>query len=208
MSRSIFIILAFLIASFQGFAAVNSEEPSTDFSRTGRDQSILFSRDNAEKYLLSIPLSSLEGIWEYPANETTLIILRSKTEKGIYDIFLLDSVDCRFSPGMKVGEACASPDPKQFKIELCTRLKKGLLTSPLPCAGKLSKNSDILYISTPRIKVSFSPSIFLPTLWKAIRMGGIRVKSEDPASKIPDGLVKSFPTFDGNPPSRSNPRYL
>ncbi len=203
--RHIAISGALIICGCISTFADSMQEP--DFVKAMRPIEAIQSRENAEKYLATLPLSPIEGIWEYPADETSLIILKSRHDKGHYDIYLLESVDCSLHPGMNVGQIEESADKTQFSIKLKTKLNKGLLTSPLPCSGKLSGNSDILYIKSPKIKVSFTPSLFLPTLMKVLRLG-FRVRTESPADKVPDGIIKTFPTFDGNSPASSSPRYL
>lgn len=180
----------------------------SDFCKDGRDISIFLAPgDSSQPYLASVATDPIEGIWEYPADETSLIILRNPTAKGVYDIYLYESVDCRFSRGMRVGTATATADPKQFSLSLCSRLRKNILTSPLPCAGKLSADADILYIQAPKVKLSITPSILLPTLWNTLRLS-TRIRVENPADKLPSGLRKVFPTFDGNPRPQSAIRYL
>ncbi|MDE6247643.1 MAG: hypothetical protein K2M41_07365 [Muribaculaceae bacterium] len=179
----------------------------SDYASDGHDLAIFDSLSAADKFLTSIAVDPLEGIWEYPADETSLLILKSRFQKGVYDIYLYESVDCRFSRGMKVGSATASADPSQFSLSLHSKLRKDILTAPIPCAGKLSAEGDILYISAPKIKISVTPSLFLPTLWNTLRLS-TRIRTEDPASKLPSGLRKVLPAFDGNPPCSSAVRYL
>ena len=155
----------------------------SDYASDGHDLALFDSLSAADNFLTSIAVDPLEGIWEYPAD------------------------DCRFSRGMKVGSATASADPSQFSLSLHSKLRKDILTAPIPCAGKLSAEGDILYISAPKIKISVTPSLFLPTLWNTLRLS-TRIRTEDPASKLPSGLRKVLPAFDGNPPCSSAVRYL
>lgn len=200
------ILSAFIMVLSSAFTSAK-ESGESDFARSMRPAEAVMSRENAKKYLRSLPLSPLEGIWEYPADDVTLLILRSRHDKGKYEIYLLESVDCRLSPGMLVGEAVATADKSQFSMTLRTRLKRGMLCSPAPCAGKLSSDAEVLYIKAPKVKISLTPSIFLPTLWHTLRLG-VRIRTENPSDKLPDGWRKTFPTFDGNEPSASTPRYL
>ena len=208
-----FLVIASACPSISSATEPAAPSPENDFAKMSdfakplRPTEAITGRREAENYLKSLPLDPLEGIWEYPADETSLLILKSRHEKGKYEIFLLESVDCRFVPGMIVGTATATPDATQFSLSLNTRLKKGQPCNPMKCAAKLSSNNEVLVIKAPKVKFTLTPSIILPTLWNTLRLG-MRIKAENPAEKLPDGWIKSYPTFDGNPRSKTIIRYL
>lgn len=154
-----------------------------------------------------LPLNSLEGVWEYPADEISVLILRDKWKKGTYNVYVLDAVDCRLTPGMKIGQATESADPRQFKLSLCSKIKRGFPGSAVNCLAKIDKEGTALIISAPSIKLSFSPSLMLPSLWNRLRLS-LRLRVKNPVENLPEGWRKLYPSYDGNGSSPSNPRYL
>lgn len=161
----------------------------------------------AQNLCSNIPLSPLEGIWEYPADEVTLMILRNKWEKGHYDVYVVEAVDCRLDAGMRIGYAVDSADPNQFKLALCSKIKGGLPGGFINCLAKLDKNGESLRIQAPKMKLTLNPSLVLPVLWNKLRIG-VRMKTNDPMENFPEGWIRVYPSYDGNGSSLSQPRYL
>lgn len=136
--------------------------------------------------------AAIEGIWEYPADEVSLIVLADPLRKGTFGIYIVEAVDCRLTPGMQVGLITRTADPQRFRLSLCSRLKKGLAADPRDCAAKLSADGAYLTIDSPKIRIALSPSIIFPRLWNMLRMG-MRIKTTDPADRLPDGWHKIHP---------------
>lgn len=202
-------IFSFLFFGFSPgiFQAVASNFTPGNLSDSGYELSTPLDVCSAAELCANLPISSIEGIWEYPADEITLLILQDLWKKGIYNVYIIDAVDCRLEPGIKIGEATESPDPTQFRLSLCSSIKRGLPGMPKDCLAKLNKNGESLLISAPKIKVVLSPSIMLPRLWNAIRLS-LRMKVENPIERLPEGWRKIYPSYDGNGSSSSKPRYL
>lgn len=165
-------------------------------------------RIEAEKLCDNLPLSDIEGIWEFPSEETSMLIKRSDDRlKGVFDIILIESTDCRLFSGMKLGEIMASADPYKFKLHLSSKIKKGVLKAPMDCLATLSKTGKSITIEEPGIKISFSPSIIFPSLWNFFRLGA-RMRFNNPASKIPQGWIKTYPSPDSSPNYPYSPIYF
>lgn len=154
-----------------------------------------------------LPMASIEGIWEYPDDEISLLILKDKWRKGKFNVYVIDAVDCRLEPGMKIGEATESADPQQFRLALCSKVKKGLPGMAKDCLAKLNRDGESLYISYPKVKIIITPSILLPRLWNSLKLTP-RVNVNNPVEKLPEGWRKIYPSYDGNGSSSSRPRYL
>lgn len=162
-------------------------------------------RAEAEEYCLTHSLGTIEGIWEYPGDGVTVLIYRDKKapQSAPYDLIVVDSDASLLSPGEKLGEAIPTPDPKQFQLNIFSSKKKGILTDPRKCAAKLIDSDNALEISTRKVKFSFHALSFIPRFWRVVS-----VKVDDPAAALPVGMIKVFPSYDGNGSSRQKPRIL
>lgn len=178
-----------------------------DFDESGYRKGSCANICSAMDLCAELPLSSLEGIWEYPADEVKVLILRDKLKKGHYNVYVVEAVDCRFFPGMRVGYAIDSADPKKFKLALCSKIKKGVPGGYVNCLATLNESAETLNIEAPKVSVKLAPSISFPALWNKLRLG-LRFNSSNPLEKLPEGWVKVYPSYDGNGSSSSGPRYL
>lgn len=147
-------------------------------------------------------LRPIEGLWTYPDDDVTVLIMRSEFSKGVYDIFVVESADCSLSPGMKLGELKASADPDKFTISLFTIVKKGTLSKPSQATATFSENKESLTFKKSSVQFKFNPNRLLPYFW---RMISVNVKTREPA---PEGMIKVYPSYDGNMSSKRQPRYL
>lgn len=170
-------------------------------------QGYFANRGVVEEYLNVQPLSPVEGIWEYPADEVALLVIANPDKKGNYGIFYVEGIDCRLMPGMKLGWLEETPSSSKFKITLCSHLNKGLPGTYQEGLATLSDREDALLIEMPKIKISFNPSIVLPVLWNKLRLN-LRIKSSNPLDKLPEGWIKTYPSYDSNGSYRNRLRYL
>lgn len=205
------IILALGADSIELLAAGNQIEENIpekcDFDDSGYPKGGCANIIAAQNLCSNIPLSPLEGIWEYPADEVTLMILRNMWEKGRYDVYVVEAVDCRLDAGMRIGYAVDSADPNQFKLALCSKMKSGIPGGFINCLAKLDRNGESLRIQAPKVKLTLNPSVVLPVLWNKLRIG-VRLKTSDPMENFPEGWIRVYPSYDGNGSSLSHPRYL
>lgn len=148
-------------------------------------------------------LRPIEGLWTYPEDDVTVMIYRNGEKKGIYDIYVVEAADCSLEPGMKLGELHDTADPDKYKISLFTVVKKGILSMPCEAIATYSESKESLTVKkTGRVSLRINPTRLLPSFW---RLASISVKSKDPA---PEGMIKVYPSYDGNGSSRRTPRYL
>ena len=146
-------------------------------------------------------LRPIEGIWSYPEDDVTVMVYRSG-EKGRYDIYVVEAADCSLSPAMKIGELHESPEPEKFSLKLFTRSRKGVLSIPCSATARFSENKGALIVTKPSLKLKFNPTRLLPYFWRIVSV------SVKPGESVPEGMIKVYPSFDGNNSSRREPRYL
>ena len=116
---------------------------------------------------------------------------------------MVESSDCSLSPGMRIGSLTSSADPDKYSIRLFTRQKNGILSLPLDAVATFSESKEALIVKKDsRIRIRFNPTRLLPSFWRLV---SISFKSKDSA---PEGLIKIYPSYDGNQSSRRAPRYL
>ncbi|MDE6272000.1 MAG: hypothetical protein K2M31_03230 [Muribaculaceae bacterium] len=164
-------------------------------------------RDKAEKFMTEIPLRGPEGLWEFEPDEVTLMILSDENLPGVFNIYVVDAVDCRLAPGMMIGCLESTVDKKSYRISLSTRWKNNeIYDECLPLEGtvRLDSKSETLLIEGKSGKISISPSIALPNLLSLLRVR-VRINVNDPTSRLPSGLRRLYPASNDLPDS---PRYL
>lgn len=147
-------------------------------------------------------LRPVEGLWLFPEDEVTVMIYRDADNDSHYNIYVVESVDCSLSPKDKLGVLQISPDPNKFKLSLFTRVKKGILTLPCGASAVLSTNNESITVTKPTMKVSIYPGRLLTGFWGIVRLS---MKS---GANVPEGLIKVYPSYDGNGSSKRQPRYL
>lgn len=148
-------------------------------------------------------LRPVEGLWTYPDDDVTVLIYRSEDSKGVYDIFVVESADCSLRPGMRLGELRTSADPDKFTIKLFTAVRNGVLTMPHEASATFSEAKESLTVKrNSSLKLSLNPTRLLPSFW---RIASISINSRESA---PEGMIKIYPSYDGNGSTRRAPRYL
>lgn len=157
----------------------------------------------AEALCDSLPLSGPEGVWSFPHDNVIVLILHDDLNPQIYNISVVQADNCTLFPGDVIGQLKTSPSPQKFTLSLFTKRKRGQLSVPIDCAATLNEESESMIIDRRKISVKFNPLGFLPTFWRSIR-----INVNDPVKKIPDGMIRIYPSYDGNGSSRRKPRYL
>lgn len=150
----------------------------------------------------SLPLKSIEGLWYYPEDRVTVLILGCE-KPGCYEIFVVESEDCSLIPGEKIGELTESADPLKYRLTLFSDLKEGRLCNPIECMAVYSEKNESLNIEKPKLNIRINPLGVLPQFWRTIRMS-----VENPAGKLSEGMIRVYPSYDGNGSSRRQPRWL
>ncbi len=155
----------------------------------------------------SRPLTAPEGIWLYPDDQVTVLIFASSAagpnSLPQYDITVVDSSDVRMSPGTVIGKIESTPDVQNYKMTLFTSRKGNIPVSPRECLATLDKDGDVFYVKGKKLKIRFNPMSLLPRFWRIAR-----ISTGNPLQRLPAGMVRIYPSYDGNGSSRRSPRVL
>ncbi|MBD5311926.1 MAG: hypothetical protein HDS13_07210 [Bacteroides sp.] len=161
---------------------------------------------SAREWCDTTALHPIEGVWMYPEDNVTVLVRRLPDENRnayrVYDISVVDTPDCSMTPGESIGSLESTADPKAFRLRLFTDRKKGSLSSLTDCAARLSDEEN-LRVEIPKVRFRLGSLSVLPKFWRMVR-----VRIDNPASRLPVGMIKIYPSYDGNGSSRSTPRYL
>lgn len=177
---------------------------------------VAYDIERAQEICDELPLENVEGIWLYPDDNVTVLILKDDERTGnqlfpSYSISVVETSDARLHPGEIIGKLQATPDDKVFRIELSTEKKNDLLLKPKSCLATLSKDADTFIIKKQKApfkgRLNFNFSRLLPGFWKMVSMG-ISQQSTGGNINIPVGMIKTYPSYDGNGSSRRKIRYL
>lgn len=161
-------------------------------------------KESAFDYCRGKALDKIEGIWEFPEDETTVLIRKSGREKKEYDIIVLSTPDCRLIPGDVIGKVSPSVDPSKWHLSLYGMKKGNILTDLRECVATFNDREGTIKIERPKVKISLRYTRFLPKFWRILSIFNIT----EPATKIPEGLIRIFPAPHGEPIPYSLPFYL
>lgn len=162
----------------------------------------------------SLSISDIEGIWKFPEDGVTVLVCRNRnivsSEADSFSISVVETSDARIHPGQHIGTITASPNPSKYQLELFTHSIKRKLSKSEKCVATLSADSRSLTMSQPksnfRIRASLSLSTLLPRFWRIVRLTpSISQPSQESA---PVGMIKIYPSYDGDGSSTRQHRYL
>lgn len=154
----------------------------------------------------SSPLDPVEGVWLYPDDNVTVLVLRRESSEQSfteYDLTVVSSSDCRLSPGDLLGRLTASADPSRFRLTLFTVRKDASLTLPGECLATLDVLKEALFVQSRKLKIRIGINTLLPRFWRIAK-----VSVDNPLDRLQPGMVRIYPSYDGNGSSRRKPRYL
>ncbi len=158
----------------------------------------------AKEWCDSMPLALIEGIWEYPSDGVRVLIMR-REGSSVYDMRIIEGADGILEPGETLGVLHPTSSPHKFQLKMrvnpSSKVKK--LKKWEECAAELTASGNAIDVEMPHTKFSFNPMGFLHGFWRIVRM-----HHSDPSKDLPHGLVRIYPSYDGNNSSFANPRYL
>lgn len=172
--------------------------------------------DMAKELCDELPLEDVEGVWLYPDDKVTVMILRNNNEDlnhgyATYNISVVETSDAQLHPGDVIGKLTATPEDKTFKIELATEKKSDNLFKSRTCIAKLSSDGDSFTFKKQKApfkgRFNFNFSRLLPGFWKVVSTGFSPVPGT-PNLQPAVGMIKVYPSYDGNGSSRRKVRYL
>lgn len=173
--------------------------------------------DRAIEMCTALPLDPIEGVWAYPEDCVTVLILKKDSQSlstlPEYEISVIESDDTLLSPGEIIGRIIASAEASKYEISLFTEKHKDLLQKSNSCMATLSKDADALILKDNNKKkfnfrLNFNPSRLLPNFWRIVRISASLGNNSNSSQQHPVGMVKIYPSYDGNGSSRRQPRYL
>lgn len=152
----------------------------------------------------SSPLDRIEGVWEFPDDGVRVLIIGINGESS-YELRVIEGADGKFDPGDVIGIAVPTTDPVRFAIKMRTKLGGPLkaLKGWKKCTAKLTTSDMALDVATESHSINWNFLGFLPHFWRVARL-----RHSDPQATLPHGMIKIYPSYDGNGSSRFNPRYL
>ena len=197
--------ISFLSLLLAGSLSVNAKSPHKAYDI-----------DMAKEICGRLPLENVEGVWLYPDDKVTVMILNDQdngrnNQLPVYSITVVQTSDSRLHPGEEIGKLYATADENVFKIELSTEKNNEILLKPKSCLGTLSKDGDTFTIKRQksplkgRLNLNFNR--LLPGFWKIVS-AGISSSGNGGMLHPPVGMVKLYPSYDGNGSSRRRIRYL
>lgn len=172
--------------------------------------------DAARELCDELPLDNVEGVWLYPDDNVTVLLLRKPGSAFAafpeYSVTVVATPDCRMEPGEVIGTLTGSAEESKYTLSLKTEKRKGILNKAHECMATLSKNGDAMVLSREkskfRLRINLNPNSLLPTLWKSLMRFGVSVGSGNDSKRPAPGMIKLYPSYDGNGSSRRRPRYL
>ena len=150
------------------------------------------------------PLDRMEGIWKFPEDNTTVLIRRKASHRKEYELIIVSTPDCRLHPGEVIGEMIPSVDADRLRLSLFGTRKNGILSDPSNCVAIFNDNDGTIKVERRKLRISLNVSRFLPKFWRILSL----FKLSDPASRLPEGLVRIYPAKDGNGFEEDLPYYL
>lgn len=173
---------------------------------------VAYDMETAREICDELPLEAVEGIWIYPEDNVTVLILGQENHSSSmteYSIRVVETTDARIRPGEEIGKLYATAKDNVYKIELKTESKNELLLKPKSVLANLSKEGDTFLIQRDKPlfkgRISFNFNRLLPGFWKIVSTG---ISSTGGGVETPVGMVKVYPSYDGNGSSRRKVRYL
>lgn len=157
----------------------------------------------AKEWCDASPLDRIEGIWEYPEDNVTVLIRKADCEPYAYGIDVIEADDCKTLPGERIGEVYLTAQPDRFRMILFTGRKRNALCRPKECAATLMADDCGLAVAAKKRNWAFNPFALLPHFWRLAR-----TSVTDPVKSLPVGMRKIYPSYDGNGSSRFSVRYL
>lgn len=157
----------------------------------------------AEALCDSLPLRGPEGIWEFPDDDVKIMIMRDDEGRDSYSLYIVEAFDVYLHPGDRIGSMTGTVDPNRYRLSLFTQRKGERLKAPRECAATINEDTESMLIESAKLKFSLSSTGLLKGFWRMIRF-----RFENPLDDLPEGLIRIYPSYDGNGSSRRRPRYL
>lgn len=145
----------------------------------------------------------VEGIWEYPEDNTRVLIKPDTKVPGAFTLTVIGSPDCRLTPGDVIGRLYPSIDTRQFRLQQYTHKDNIEFLKSHECQAILSKDNESIRVKSQKLKFKINPTMLLPRFWRVVRFS-----IDNPVDDLPAGLIKIYPGYDHNGSLRRKIRIL
>ncbi|MDE6230788.1 MAG: hypothetical protein K2M37_04135 [Muribaculaceae bacterium] len=177
-------ILSFALVAVLSVAAADGSSP---------DQPEFYDEGTAREWCDKTPLRRIEGIWEFPEDETRVLVRRHDNSSAAYDLIVVRTPDCAMKPGDKIGTLHSLDGNTGFELSLIKGPGSNPMADLLKCRATLSADGCRIAVEPPKLKVSFRSLSFLP---RFLRM--LRVSVSNPADKGKRGIIRVYPPEQSN----------
>lgn len=145
----------------------------------------VYDEGQAQTYCDTTTLHRIEGIWEFPDDQTRVLIRRQPVGNS-YDMVVVASADCRLNPGEILGSVRPSAEPGTYEMSISRKKVRGVFTDPGKCVAKLADNESSLTFKPRKISLNIGSFYLLPRFWRMFRF---KINDVD----IPRGMVRVYP---------------
>lgn len=139
----------------------------------------------AQEYCDTTALHRIEGIWEFPDDQTRVLIHRQEAGNA-YDITVVATADCRMIPGDIIGNIRPSAEPGTYEMSLSRLKVRGVFSDPGKCKARLADNESSLTFTTRKLSFRLGSYYLLPKFWRLFRF---KIKDVE----IPQGMIRVYP---------------
>lgn len=172
----------------------------------GRDlpRPCLCDPQSAREWCDTTALHPVEGVWLWPDDDVTVAVCREpESLPARYALHVVATPDCSLAPGEVLGYLEPTTDARRFRLSVYTGRRRKTLDGLAGCAVTMSDDNNALRVESPKIKIKWNAVSLLPRFWRLVR-----ISVDDPASRLPAGLVRLYPSADGDGDRRTYPLYL
>lgn len=159
---------------------------------------------SAKAYCDSTPIRNPEGIYLWPEHDASVLLRAIKSAPHSpatgYEIINIESSDLRLEPGQVVGYMYSTPSAAEYHIYIYTDISLNGLSKPAHRAAKYDPTQGSIQIKGKKLKLNFNPLALIPRMRSLLRY-----QTTDPASDLPDGFIRLYPSTLPSPGTSASP---
>lgn len=171
--------------------------------------------EEARAVIDSLGADGPQGIWLFPDDNVTVTVIAvdgdgdsGNVAHRRFAITVTESADADCLPGDLIGELEETAEAGKYRMTLFDTVDPAELLSlrrpdRTTLLAELAEEGEVLRVKAGKWKVRFNPSALLKGFTRLIRL-----QHDDPVGKLPAGMIRIYPSYDGNGSSRRKPRIL